>query len=83
MVYVSPPSLARCFLLSFAAGLWMNLFYLASAFDSWYDVFPAIGIVVFPLGVDVTSNTASRTRVQVSRVLLGFALFYKGFRQLH
>ena len=27
----------------------MNLFYVASAFDSWYDVFPAIGIVVSPL----------------------------------
>ena len=32
----------RCFLLSFAVGHWMNLFYLASAFDSWYDVFPAM-----------------------------------------
>ena len=31
-----------CFLLSFADGDWMILFYLASAFDSGYDVFPAM-----------------------------------------
>ncbi len=49
MVYVFPPSLPRCFLLSCAAGHWMNIFYVASAFDSWYDVFPAIGIVASPL----------------------------------
>ena len=34
-----------------------------------------------PIGADVTSNTASRSRVQVSRVLLDYALFYKVFRQ--
>ncbi len=49
MVYVFPPSLPRCFLLSCAAGHWMNIFHVASAFDSWYDVFPAIGIVASPL----------------------------------
>ncbi len=27
----------------------MNLLDVASAFDSWYDVFPAIGVVVSPL----------------------------------
>ena len=82
IVYVFPPSFARCFLLSFAGGLSIDISWCGERFPLMVRRLPRHWRRCVLIGVDVTSSNASQTRVQVPYVLLGFAVFYNVFCQI-